>query len=258
VSGQQHALSALYPRERPGTHITGGWVLLQGRSGRAENLVSTEFRSRTVQPVVSRYTDWATRPTHIYIHAGLHIKYLLFFSDFMQTWIFNRFTADTVISFLNMVALWLKHTDTEQCFAQVSSKKFHANVVLKKAEVEIHPCPEVRKYGSLSASFHRIHLLSKLLWKSPVLNLIQNEQKHVEIWANCHTHKQITAYTALTFMKFTLAQQNYTEIFQLHDSHIIQKCALFGRIAWTSLRKVWQSQCCVFMHGNLCLLGNFL
>ena len=31
----------------------------QGRSGRAENLVPTGIRSRTVQPVVSRYTDWA-------------------------------------------------------------------------------------------------------------------------------------------------------------------------------------------------------
>ena len=29
----------------------------QGRSGRAENLVPTEIRSRIVQPVVSRYTD---------------------------------------------------------------------------------------------------------------------------------------------------------------------------------------------------------
>ena len=35
----------------------------QGRSGRAENLVPTGIRSRTVQPVVSRYTDWATQPT---------------------------------------------------------------------------------------------------------------------------------------------------------------------------------------------------
>jgi hypothetical protein len=35
----------------------------QGRSGRAENLIPTGIRSRTVQPVVSRYTDWATRPT---------------------------------------------------------------------------------------------------------------------------------------------------------------------------------------------------
>jgi len=29
----------------------------QGRSGRAENLVPTGFRSRTVQPLVSPYTD---------------------------------------------------------------------------------------------------------------------------------------------------------------------------------------------------------
>ena len=32
------------------------------RSGRAENLVPVGIRSRTVQPVVSRYTNWATRP----------------------------------------------------------------------------------------------------------------------------------------------------------------------------------------------------
>jgi len=36
----------------------------QGRSGRAENLVPAGIRSRTVQPVVSRYTDWATGPTN--------------------------------------------------------------------------------------------------------------------------------------------------------------------------------------------------
>ena len=35
----------------------------QGRSGRTENLIHTGIRSRTVQPVVSRYTDWATGPT---------------------------------------------------------------------------------------------------------------------------------------------------------------------------------------------------
>jgi len=34
----------------------------QGRSERAENLVHTGIRSRTVQPVVIRYTNWATRP----------------------------------------------------------------------------------------------------------------------------------------------------------------------------------------------------
>ena len=35
----------------------------QGRSGRAENLVPTGIRSPTVQPLFSRYTDWATGPT---------------------------------------------------------------------------------------------------------------------------------------------------------------------------------------------------
>ena len=37
----------------------------QGRSGWAENLVSTRIRPRTIQPVVSHYTDWATRPTNM-------------------------------------------------------------------------------------------------------------------------------------------------------------------------------------------------
>ena len=40
----------------------------QGRSGRAENLVRIGIRSRTVQSVVTRYTDWATRPTYNVIY----------------------------------------------------------------------------------------------------------------------------------------------------------------------------------------------
>ena len=51
------------PRERPDTHFTGGC-----RSGRVEDLVPTRIRSRTVQPVFSRYTDWATGPT-IYVYT---------------------------------------------------------------------------------------------------------------------------------------------------------------------------------------------
>ena len=48
----------------------------QGRPGRAENLVPTEIRSRTVQPVVSRYTDYATRSTiYIYI-VNKYINYI--------------------------------------------------------------------------------------------------------------------------------------------------------------------------------------
>jgi len=41
-----------------------GWA--PGSVGWVENLVPTGFRSRTIQPVVSRCTDWATRPTSKY------------------------------------------------------------------------------------------------------------------------------------------------------------------------------------------------
>ena len=46
----------------------------QDRSGRAENLAPQGFDRRTVQPVVSRYTDWATRPTQkMLIHRNCYI-----------------------------------------------------------------------------------------------------------------------------------------------------------------------------------------
>ena len=46
----------------------------QGRSGWAEYLVPTGIRSRTVQPVVSRFTDWATQPTIIHIIHSIKLK----------------------------------------------------------------------------------------------------------------------------------------------------------------------------------------
>jgi len=44
----------------------------QGRSGRAENLVPTGIWSRTVQPVVSRYTDWVIYHHHHHRHHHKH------------------------------------------------------------------------------------------------------------------------------------------------------------------------------------------
>ena len=40
----------------------------QGWSGPAENTVPTGIRSQAVQPVVSHYTDWATRPTYVWLY----------------------------------------------------------------------------------------------------------------------------------------------------------------------------------------------
>ena len=60
VSGHPHAPAALYPRGKTRYALYRRLVGPQGRSGRAENLVPTGILSRTVQPVLSRYTDWAT------------------------------------------------------------------------------------------------------------------------------------------------------------------------------------------------------
>jgi len=46
----------------------------QGRSGRAENPVPTGIRSRAVQPVVSRYTDWATGPTFLLLFTAIEFS----------------------------------------------------------------------------------------------------------------------------------------------------------------------------------------
>ena len=57
VGGSVPRPGCLYPRKDPVPIVQrlGG---PQGRSGRAENLGPIGIRSRTVQPVVSRYTDW--------------------------------------------------------------------------------------------------------------------------------------------------------------------------------------------------------
>ena len=63
VWGQRHAPAALYLRERRGTHCTGCWV--GPRAGLDGRKISSPpgFDPRTDQPVASRYTVWATRPT---------------------------------------------------------------------------------------------------------------------------------------------------------------------------------------------------
>ena len=72
----------------------------QGRSGLAENLVPIGIRSRTVQPVVSRYTDWATWPTNMYVYIYIYIYictyiyiyvyiYIYIICNFLLIWLFR-------------------------------------------------------------------------------------------------------------------------------------------------------------------------
>jgi len=57
-SGQRQALAALYPRERPGTHCTGGWLGPLDRAWQVRKISPLPgFDPWTVQPVANRYTD---------------------------------------------------------------------------------------------------------------------------------------------------------------------------------------------------------
>jgi hypothetical protein len=59
MRGQCHAPADFYPRERPGTHCTGGWV---GPRAGLHRKISPPlgFDPWTVQPIAGHNTDWAT------------------------------------------------------------------------------------------------------------------------------------------------------------------------------------------------------
>jgi hypothetical protein len=58
VGAQRHDPAAPYPQERPGTHCIGGWVGIRaGLDKCGKSRLPPGFDLRTVQPVVSRYTD---------------------------------------------------------------------------------------------------------------------------------------------------------------------------------------------------------
>jgi len=63
VRGQRHVPAAPYPGKKPVPIAQGaGWDSGPVWTG-AENLAPPGFDPRTVQPIGSRYTDYATRPT---------------------------------------------------------------------------------------------------------------------------------------------------------------------------------------------------
>jgi hypothetical protein len=66
VRGQRHAPAALYPRERPGIHCTGGGVGPRAYLDRCgKSRPPPGFDPRTFRLEASRYTGYATQPTDI-------------------------------------------------------------------------------------------------------------------------------------------------------------------------------------------------
>ena len=63
MRGQRHAPAAPYPRRDPVPIVQEAELASGPVWTGAENLALPGFDPRTVQPVGSRYTDYATRPT---------------------------------------------------------------------------------------------------------------------------------------------------------------------------------------------------
>ena len=62
--GGQRQAPPLYPPERPGIHFIGGWMDARaGLDGCGKSRPPPGFDPQTVQPVASRYTDYAI-PVH--------------------------------------------------------------------------------------------------------------------------------------------------------------------------------------------------
>ena len=105
---------------RPGRTLTPGKTRYpfyrrlggsQGRSGRVEDLVPTGIRSRNVQPVVSRYTDWATRPTIRCSSASKKVHFMQQISllDFFFSWETNLYNHNHTNQRRFLSYLWFKH-----------------------------------------------------------------------------------------------------------------------------------------------------
>jgi hypothetical protein len=63
--GQRHAPAALYPGKDTVPIVQeAGWAPGPVWAGAEKSRLPPEFDPRTVQPVASRYTDWATLPTN--------------------------------------------------------------------------------------------------------------------------------------------------------------------------------------------------
>ena len=123
VSGQQHTPAVFYPPKRLGLPLYRRLGGPQRRSAWAENLAPLEFDPRSALPVVSLYTDWATRPTrfneaiyktltNITASHQVHTKVVRQFTDSTGLAICPSVTAVTDCVELDFIGLGANFIDT--------------------------------------------------------------------------------------------------------------------------------------------------
>ena len=109
--GQRHAPAALYPRERPGNHCTGGWVGPRVGLDSCGNLATTGIRSPD-RPARSQSLYRLRYPTHphkllflfqVGRHASGCIQYWQFSASYSFTCCITTYSRDDMYIILTFV-----------------------------------------------------------------------------------------------------------------------------------------------------------
>ena len=116
VGGQRHAPAAFTPGKEPLPIVQeAGWASGPVWTG-AKNLAPPGFDPRTAQPVGSRYTDYATRPTQVAssflkFKSNVLIKRDFFLSNAASTMVILDLISHVhPPSFVKMLLKYLKHS----------------------------------------------------------------------------------------------------------------------------------------------------
>ena len=173
MRGQRHALAALYPRERPGTHCTGGWVGPRAGLDRCGKISHPPgFDPRTVQPVASRYTDWAIAahtkvfgspqikatpfPWHSPVITALHhIHYFCLHIYLPSRQLCSRFVASSECEWVPFVYWWTTHIAMPRVRPAASSSRRYVRGLQYCLLCSVYFCMLAMQYCSV-VSFTKI------------------------------------------------------------------------------------------------------
>ena len=128
----------------------------QGRSARAENLVPTGIRSRIIQPVVSRYTDWATRPTFVPYAVPLR-NYELCPHNILCT--FLAINCDVISVNINHLLLLNGRAQLSVCAVRIESLyKAYVKFSVAICPALFYLCLDVKKQVGLSCDASNLYV----------------------------------------------------------------------------------------------------
>ena len=123
MRGQRHAPAALYPPGKTRYPLYGRLGGPQGRSEQVRKILPPPgFDPRTVQPVASRYTDWATR-----LFSGYR-GYFRWGAASLWNWLSLTASADvkSVWSCTSATPLWPHGMDRENYTVYLYNNKYVA------------------------------------------------------------------------------------------------------------------------------------